>query len=217
MRIYAAALALLFITVVGTPVLIRHGVSIVPEEVIEMGLLCVLFVAGLLLYRAYRNELEETNTRYFDMTKHVGALNVQTVQVEAMYNEFNRIPRNRKDVGRIFDSLHTNILAAVNVPWVLTRIVEESSGKTLTEKCTYRADASLQNTTVSNKELLSRKSSSCYCIYRSKLQNVSMQAFCVFPKSQLNRQQSVLINIAINSVVLLYILYRYQTDTTTPK
>ncbi len=205
---YGFVLSVLFILLILTPLLIRAGISIFTEEGLEVAMLTVLSLVGLAVYRAYVARLQVVEDKYQDMVRHVGALNLQTVQVDAMFNELTRIPENKRDFRQLLDSLHTNILAAVDAPWVMTRVIDAQTGRTLTEQSTVRAKQSKDSIPeISNKVLLGRGGIAHCSTYRSDHRNTFVRAICVVSARSLNHHQEVVVRMAVNNIALLYLIY----------
>ncbi len=204
--LYGLALIGLLLLIIVTPLLVRDGISVFPEEAVEMMLLTIISLIGVLVYRAYLARLKQIEERYEHLVRHVGALNLQAVQVDALFNDLIRIPESKRDLRRTLESLNANILAAVAVPWVLTRIIDLSTGRTLTEHLFTRPGATDTPPELGNKLLLSgQRIKGCYA-HASDHRNTYVRAVCVVPTSALNDQQHVVIRAAVNSIALLYLV-----------
>jgi membrane protein DedA with SNARE-associated domain len=209
--LYGIALSSLFFLLIFTPILIQDGISIFSEEQLEVTLLAILTTAGFLVYRSYVHRLRAVQERYEDIVRHVGALNLQTAQVESMFSELVRLPANKRDLKRTLDSFNMNVLAAVQAPWVLTRLIDVRNGRTVTEQLgTVEGTDPASVPEVSNKALLTNgRIRGCYT-YRSDHKNSYIRAACVVPKSTLNKQQEVVMKVAVNSIALLYLIFTSQ-------
>lgn len=208
---YVVALLLLFIFIVATPTLVSDGFSIFTEEHIEVTLLVILTVASFILYKKYRDTIGALEERYSDLTKHVGALNLQTVQVEALFNEAIKLPKNKRDIRRTIDTVNTSILSAVSVDWVMIRLVDTRTRRTLTEQLTTRAgvaETETQMPEISNKLLLEHNHIPGLHTFHSNPENSYVAAYCVFPTSNLNKHQHTVIRAAVNNISILYLILR---------
>lgn len=215
LKVYTAMLGLLFVLVVTTPILIHDGYSVFTEEHLEMILLAVLTLAGFFLYRNYRNQLAILQERYHDLSRHLGALNLQTVQIESMFREVVKLPKSKRDLKRTIETLSKNILAAVSTDWVLTRIIDNETGRTLTEQRTERPRRIGSKKTmpeISNKLLLNEHALPDLAVFSSEPANVDVSAFCVFSPCALNGYQKVVLNTAVNNLAILYLIFRSEVN-----
>jgi hypothetical protein len=154
--------------------------------------------------------MEAVQDTLLDMSKHVGALNLQAVQIEAMLKEFTHIPENKRDLSRLLTKLNTNILATVDAPWVLTRIVD-MDGRTQTEQCTTRHDRhDLPMPMVSNRAILGETRPRGYYLYRSEHRNLAVRVACAVPHRSLNRHQELVVRTAVNSLAMVYLVFLAQ-------
>lgn len=216
-NVYTVILTALFLVIVDTPVLIHEGYSIFSEEHLEIILLTLASTASFFIYRMYRNRLEVMEERYHELTKHVGALNLQTTQIEALFDKILELPENKRSLKRTLESLNDNILAAVNIAWVLTRIIDTRTGKTLTEQLTQRMqeEPATPRLEISNKLLLEEHALASHTVFYSNPKNTYVSAFCVLPQSHINHHQNVVITAALNSIAVLYLVFAHVTSNNT--
>ena len=208
---YGVLLGAVFLLIVSTPLMVREGLGPITEEGVEILILLTLGFVGLVVYRSYEHRLLSVQDTLLDMSKHVGALNLQAVQLEAMYRQFAHLPENKRELTRLLGNLNANVLAAVDVPWVLTRVVECNNGRTLTEHLATRADVEqVPQPTVSNKVLLGQARPRGYYVYRSEHENLPVRAACAVPRRTLSRHQELVLRTAVNSVAMVYMVFKAQ-------
>ena len=215
-KIYIGALVFLFILVISTPVLIRDGVSLVAEEFLETALLFTAIIASFVIYSKYKKTLTKLEDEYKDLARYVGGLNLQTVQIENMYNELTKLPKNKRDFIKTLEMLNNNILSAVPADFVLTRIIDTHSGRTLTEKRTERGDVEPDENIVSeisNKLLIGKQKIHGMNVYYSNHLNSNTLTCNVFPTTEINKHQEVLIRSAVNNINILYLIFKSEVVT----
>jgi membrane protein DedA with SNARE-associated domain len=192
---------------IATPILVRDGISFFQQELVEAALIVLSLLAGFGILTTYQKRLRDVETRYHDVTKHLGALNLQTVQVNELFKHMAHLPESKRDLRTTLARLNKNILAAVPVPWVVTRIVNIESGRTLTELATTRgntADVHIPN--IPNQALLGKKRLKGLRVLYSGQENTYVRAACVIPHDSVNAHQEVVIKAAMNSLALLYLI-----------
>jgi hypothetical protein len=216
LKVYIGALVLLFLVIVTTPVFIKEGISIFTEELLEVTILFFAVSAGFYIYRKYRKTLSKLEDQYEDLVRYVGGLNLQTVQIENMYNELTKLPKNKRDFIKTLEMLNNNILSAVPIDWVLTRIIDTHSGRTLTEKRTERGDVEPDENIVSeisNKLLIGKQKIHGMNVYYSNHLNSNTLTCNVFPTTEINKHQEVLIRSAVNNINILYLIFKSEVVT----
>ncbi len=208
--IYFAALTVLLLLVLFTPTLIHDGFSVVTEEMLEGICLLIITIAGFIIYSSLERHLRETRSKYDDLARHVGALNLQTVQVEALFDEITKLPENKRDIKKILKSIALNVLSVITEEWVLVRIIDKASGRTLTEHIEVKDGSDTQANvipTISNKAILTDERAKEYSVYTSRPENTRVIACCVFPTHSLNKHQEVVIKAAVNSLAIIYLVF----------
>lgn len=220
-NIYVDLLVLIMILIVLTPYLISSGFSIFREEVIEGFMITVLFVIGYIIYLFYQKEVEKTQdvmdamehdnqdlkTRIDETFRYIGTLNVQIEQINEVFSAIKKYPENKKDFKAILEFLSAKILGIVNTDWVLLRIVDLDDESTIREFCGVRGGAALLKHEIHNKELLQGKVPDDLIVHRSEQTNLTIRAFCVFPKQELTREQCIFLKAITNQLEMLFIVF----------
>ncbi len=206
-NIYIGLLALLSGTMVFTPLLIKDGVSIFSEEMIETGILFLLVVTSFAVYSLYSRELKRRGKELDETLNYIGAVNIQTDQLKSIFDMLTRYPESKKDFKHLFESLAQKALASVNSEWVLFRIVDTNSGNTLTEYTRARGAAVLLKCEVSNKDLLENKNPEDCQTMVSTQENLSIRVFCVLPVKFLSENQKVFLRAVVNNLSMLYLIF----------
>jgi len=210
-NIFIILMIFLFLLIISTPILVSRGTaSFLDEktkEIVEAGMLFVLVAIGFAIYFLYKRRLEQKEKQLNEILNYVGAINLQVDQIKSITDTLTRYPESKKDFKYLFESIAERALAAVNGDWVLFRIVDVDSGKTLTEYAKARGAAVLLKFEVSNKELLGNKNPADCRIVASIQENLRIRVFCVMPVEFLDKNQEVLLKAIVNNLSMLYIIF----------
>ena len=209
-NIYVSLMISLFALIISTPLLVNWKVTIFEEEIketIEAAMLFVLVVIAFATRFLYKKKLEQREKELIETLNYVGAVNLQVDQIKSIFDTLTKYPESKKDFKYLFESLADKTLAGVNCDWVLFRIIDSASGKTLTEYTKARGPAVLLKYEIGNKDLLGGKSLSDCLAISSMQENLSIKVFCVMPISSLNSNQEVLIKAIVNNLGMLYLIF----------
>jgi len=209
-NIYITLMVLLFALIVSTPLLINRGTSILNEtikEMIEAGMLFVLVVVGFIIYFLYKKKLKKREKELRETLNYIGAVNLQVDQIRSISDIITKYPESKKDFKFLFESLADRALAGVNSDWVLFRIIDMTSGKTLTEYTKARGPAVLLKCEVSNNDLLESKNPDGCRTVASMQENFNIKAYCVMPVKALSKNQEVLLGAIVNNLGMLYLIF----------
>lgn len=211
-NIYIGLLVLLFGMVVSTPLFISHGVSVFSEEMIEAGILLFLIIISFAIYSLYRKELSKREEELNETQSYIGSVNLEVEQIKSIFDAITKYPESKKDFKFIFEALAQRALAGVNSDWVLFRIIDIQSGKTLTEYTRTRGAAVLLKSEVSNKELMEGKNPESCRAVGSEQENLNIKVFCIMPVRQLNKNQEVLLKAIVSNLGMLYLVFESAAD-----
>ncbi|MFH0852780.1 MAG: hypothetical protein V1845_04250 [bacterium] len=209
-NIYIALMIVLFALIVSTPILVDQGISILDEEIKEMveaGMLFVLVFVGFVIYFVYKRRLKQRERQLDETLSYIGAVNLQVDQVKSIFDTLIKYPESKKDFRYLFESLANKALAGVNGDWVLFRIIDTISGKTLSEYSAARGSAVLLKCEISNKDLLKNKNlDGCWAI-ASMQENFGIKVFCIMPVESVSENQEVLLKAIVNNLGMLYLIF----------
>jgi len=209
-NIFISLMILLFALIVSTPILINRGIAVMGEatkEIVEAAMLFVLIGVGFVIYFLYKRKLKRREKELDETLRYVGAVNLQVDQIRSIFDLLTKYPESKEDFKFIFEKLAGRALAGVNSDWVLFRIIEIASGKTLTEYTKARGVAVLLKCEISNKELMEGKNpESCQAV-ASEQENLNIKVFCIMPIKQLNKNQEVLLKAIVSNLGMLYLVF----------
>jgi hypothetical protein len=206
-RAYLVILFALLAMIVSTPHLIRGRVFFFDEEIAESIIIFFLLAVSFIIYSFYQNELRRQEQQLNELIRHIGSVNLQVGQIKAIFSGIQKYPENKKDFKNILTSFADKVLSAVNCEWVSFRIIELSSGKTLTEYAQSRGKDVRPQNHISNKMLIENAVNSGLVAVPSKPDNFNIKVFCVFPSSGISENQISMLQTIADTISMLYIIF----------
>ena len=149
---YLVIFLILVSLLIFTPTLINGPLKIsrkliVEEENIEAILLFILFIMSILIFKLYQREvlkhkeiIEKINNdkkkveeRLNNSEQYIGLINVQIEQIKTIFNGIDKYPQTKGDLKKTFSFFSQRALGIVNTNWVLFRIINSLSQRTISE------------------------------------------------------------------------------------
>jgi hypothetical protein len=219
----------IIIIIVLTPLIIKSSISIVPEEVLEVIVIALLFEVGYFLLKLYRKEvkrnleanevlqLEKINLeeRLMNAFKYIGSVNVQIDEIKSAFSDIKKYPESRQDFKYIMQFLGNKVLSMADTDWVRFRIIDTTNMNTLREYSDARGAAVLSVNKLSNKTLLENNSIPGCVVIKSTQENFSIKTFCIIKSNYINKDQEVLLKAIVNQLEMLFLMLasNYYRDT----
>jgi hypothetical protein len=215
----------LFAFIIYTPTLIKGPVYltkklIIEEEIIEGSLLCILLFLSILILNLYRREVIKhkelirkidddrkiTEGRLFDSFNYIGKVNVQIQEIKSIFNASNRYPETKNEFKKTFHFLSERVLGIVNANWVLFRIINNNTQKTLSECFETRQDFSCNYPLISNKMII-EKQPIPFTTVISHPQNLNILVYCALPIDKISNDQRIFIQAILNEITMLFVIF----------
>jgi len=226
--IYIIIYIVLFAFIIYVPKLVSGPVHItnsiiIEEEIIEGSLLAILFLINVLMLNLYRREAskqkelirkindekKEAREKLNDSSKYIGQINVQIQEIKNVFNITNRFPATKKDLKKTILFLSNRVLGIVNAEWVLFRIINSNSRKTICEQFEIRTGLTSGYPRIGNKSILEQQSCPGYTIVNSNPQNSNILSSCILPVDQISNDERVFIQAITNEIAMMYIIFSY--------
>jgi hypothetical protein len=193
---------------------------ILEEETIEGGLLAVLFFLSILIINLYKREvyrhkelIQEINNdkkkveeRLIDADQYIGMINAQIQEINSVFNNIDKYPETKAELKNTFRFFGARILGSVNIDWVLFRIINSNTQRTIMERFETRQGFSVNYPQVSNKMIIDNQPISPFTSIISNPQNLNILAFCIIPIDKIYAEQRVLIQAIINEITKLFVI-----------
>ncbi len=229
MTIYIFILAALYSLIICTPYLISKTAFLksyifIGEEFVEGLLISVLLAISFFVLSRYRKQLgryrnmikelavrkKDAENKLSDAFKYIGAVNVQVKEVQSLFSSIEKYPKNKKDFKDSLSILAQKVLCVSNTDWVIFRIINIDSLRTLREYSETRGDVILLKHNISNSSLVSDETADKYIIVSSDQKNLAVKVFCIIPYEELTETQNNLIKTIVNSLEMLFIVFTSQ-------
>lgn len=216
---------ILFLFIIFTPVLIRGPIHltekfIIEEETIEGSLLGILFILSILILNLYKREVDKhkeliikINTdkkkveeRLLDSDHYIGILNVQVQEIKSIFTNIDKFPESKDDLKKTYRFLGERVLGIVNSNWVLFRIINRNTLRTINEQFETRQGFSFDFPRVSNKMIIEKNTDLPYTSVISSAQNLNIIVFCILPIDKISKDQLVFIQAIINEIAKMFVI-----------
>lgn len=200
-NLFLAAFFLLVISIIFTPLLLKSGFSIFPEEVLESMLLLVQISVAWKIFRLYEStvkhrekEIQVLEREYRKREKelleafaYLGKVNVQVSLIQTFLQKI-KAPSSRKEAEKYVNDILSIALSLSGKRWATLRAIDAKSLQTLSEywaKADERIDVS--GIKISNKDIAGwgKENNKCekngYCVFASTGSKLSpLKVFLVF-------------------------------------
>ncbi len=222
---YLIIYLVLFSIIIYIPTLISGPLQITKklifeEETIEGSLLGILFLLSIWILNLYKyevtknkrllekiNDEKKTVEERLDVSdRYIGVLNIQLQEIKAVFNTVNKYPESKEELKKTFRFFGERILGIVNSNWVLIRIINSSTQRTISEHFGKRQGFSSGYPHVSNKMIIEEPSTLPYTSVISCPQNINIIVFCVMPQNKISNEQHVFIQAIINEITKLFLI-----------
>jgi hypothetical protein len=223
---YVSSLTLLCLLMVCTPYLVRSGLwlkgrLILGEEIVEGILIALLLLTGYFTSIVYRKEvdkfakeLKELATKKDSLEKklneafcYIGAVNVQLLDIKSVLTGQKRYPESKKDFKKMQRLFARQALGIANVDWVLFRIINPDTLRTLQEHRATRDGALLFKHSISNRAIVTNEAIADCSVVTSEQENLTIKAFCILPTRELAESQEILIRAIVSELEMLFIIF----------
>lgn len=220
--LYVILAAVVFII----PILIQDNVYltkqlIVDEEIVEGTLLIILFLLSILLSVLYKQELtrqhniiklkeaehKTTLEKLDESFRYIGKINIQIKEIVSLLNTSYSYLDTENNFKKVLMLFCDRVLNVVNVDWVLFRIIDIDSKKTITERFQTREGVSRQFPQLNNKIIVENQISPEITSIVSNKSNLNIVISCNLPIVQLQSDQRKIIEAFVNQLSMLFIIF----------
>jgi hypothetical protein len=223
--LYLVIYVVLFSLIVYIPKLISGPVYItekffVEEEIIEGALIAVLFILNILILNLYNKETlrqkelikkinsekEKAKEKLDDSSKYIGQINVQIQEIKSIFNNSYKLPETKNDFKKALLFFCNRVFGITKTDWVLFRIINTNTHKTLIEQLGSRQGFSTEYPHISNKEIIEKQSLSPYTVVICNPQNLSILTYCILPVEKITNDERVFIQAITNEINMLFLI-----------
>jgi len=207
--------------IIFTPYIVRSGFTFMEEQLTEAVFITLLFAAGSAVFWFYRKESrvnrnrlsqlqQEKGTlesRLTDAFAYIGSVNIQIHEIKSIFSEMGDFPETKKDFAHILRFLAERVLGMVNCDWVVLRIIDVKSLKTLRSHSQTRGNIIALKHKISNKDLAAGKPSNEFTAVRSGQNNFRITTFCILSPTKLSSDDNVFLKAVVNQLEMLFLIF----------
>ncbi len=223
--LYLGIYAILFFVIIYIPHLISNPVHItkkiiVEEEIIQGSFLGILFILSIWLLNLYKNETsrqrellkkimedkKSSDEKLDESFKYIGQINVQIQQIKSIFSNNNGLPITRSDFKKTLFYFSERVFGIVNANWVLFRIINSNTCKTIYEQFATRHGHSFDYPHISNKSIVEKQSCSPFSTVISNPQNFNIFVCCILPVDKISNDERVFIQAITNEITMIFVI-----------
>ena len=223
--IYLIIFAILFSFVIYTPGLIKGPAQltakvILKEETIEGSLFCILFIMSILMLSLYKHEIDKhkelinkistekmkVENRLFDSEQYIGITNVQIQEIKYIFNSIDKFPETKEDLKKAFIFFGERVIGIVNSNWVLFRIIDINTQRTICEHFITRKGFTGNYPHVSNKMIIENQSILPFYYVNSNAKNLNIHVSCIVASDKISNDQRIFVQAIINEITKLFVI-----------
>jgi hypothetical protein len=224
--LYVATIGVMMIMVVCTPFLVRRWISetdrlLGEQEVMEALLIAVLLSLAYALshiykalIRSHREEIQHlamNNTtlqcRLTEAFKYIGNVNLQLQEIRSVFSLLKRLPQSRKDFKNLLRLFAQKALTISNTDWVVVRIIDRPSLRTVIEHLEFRRKGIALNPHIGNKSIVEGEPIADLAVIRCENENLDIAVACISPRNELSWEEKILLEAIAGEIELFFIAF----------
>ena len=223
--VYLIIITILFLFIVYTPTFIEGPVHItkkliIEEETIEGILIGILFILSILILSFYkqevdkkkaqilsiRNDKKKVEERLLASDQYIGMVNVQIQDIKLIFNNIENYPKTKTELKNMYALFGKRILGITNSNWVLIRIIDSTSQRTISEHFESKSKLTNGYPHVSNKTIMEEKQLLSHISVISNPENLNILVFCILSVDKISNNERIFVQAIINEITKLYII-----------
>lgn len=223
--VYLTIFIIVFAFIIYTPTLIKGPVSlntklILEEETFEGALICILFIISILILNLYKrevnkhkelinkisNEKKKVEDRLTDSEQYIAIMNVQIQEIKSIFNTVDKYPETKEGLKKAFTFFGSRVIGIVNSEWVMFRIIETKTQRTVCEHFSTRKGYSNGYPHVSNKMIIEKETILPFSYVISNPNNLNILVSCIMPVDEISNDQQIFIQAIINEITKLFVI-----------
>lgn len=223
--LYLIITVILFSFIVYTPTFVQGPVHIskrliIEENTIEGILLGILFIVSILILSLYKLEVnkhknlidkikddkKKVENRLIVSDQYIGKVNVQIREIKSTFNSIDSYPGSKNDFKKTFSIFGERILGVVKSNWVLIRIINCNTQRTISERFETIEGFTELYPHISNKLILEDQPVEKHTsvIYNPK--NLNILVFCIMPVEKISEDERTFIHAILDELTKLYVI-----------
>jgi len=154
--------------------------------------------------KKYQGDLEE---RLLDSFKYIGTVNLQLEELRKNLFNFKKYPSSRKEFSKLMTNLAEKILSIVNTDWVIIKIIDIKTEKTIHYASLVRGGKDIKFDKFDNHQLFNGKCGASCAVIKSNQENLDIKAICILPAKIKNQDENFFLSHIINQLELLFLAF----------
>jgi len=223
--LYLVIFIILFAFIIYTPTLVKGPVNltsklIFEEETFEGVLICILFIISILILNLYKreatrhkelinkisNEKKKVEDRLTDSEQYIAIMNVQIQEIKSIFNTIDKYPEAKEGLKKAFTFFGSRVIGIVNSEWVMFRIIDSKTQRTVCEHFGTRTGYSNGYPHVSNKLIIGKETILPFSYVISSPKNLNILVSCIMPIDKISNDQQLFIQAIINEIAKLFVI-----------
>jgi hypothetical protein len=223
--LYLIIFIILFAFIIYTPTLIKGPVNltsklILEEETFEGVLICILFIISILILNLYKrevkkhkellneiiNEKKKVEERLTDSEQYIAIMNVQIQEIKSIFNTIDKYPETKEGLKKALTFFGSRVIGIVNSEWVMFRIIDSKTQRTLCEHFGTRKGYSDGYPHVSNRMIIEKETILPFSYVISNPKNLNILVSCIMPVDEITNNQQIFIQAIINEITKLFVI-----------
>jgi hypothetical protein len=223
--IYIVIFIVLFAIIIYTPTLIKGPVNltsklILQEETFEGALICIMFIISILILNLYKrdvnkqmelvskisNEKKKIEDRLTDSEQYIAIMNVQIQEIKSIFNTVDKYPETKEGLKKSLTFFGSRVIGIVNSEWVLFRIIDIKTQRTIFEHFGTRQGYSDGYPLVSNRMITEKDNILPFSYLISSPNNLNILVTCIIPVDKISNDQQIFIQAIINEITKLFVI-----------
>jgi len=202
------------------------------ENTIEGILLGILFIVSILILNLYKQEVnshkelihkinqdkKKVEERLHISDQYIGKVNVQIQGIKSIYNSIDNYPKSKTELKKTLTYFGQRILGIVSSNWVLIRIMNCSTQRTISEHFEARMDHVPDYPHISNKKIIENRQLDSQTTVIYNPDNLDILVFCVLPAEKISLDERIFIEAIIDELTKLFVIINslyYKNDNKT--
>ena len=225
--LYFGIFVFLLLSVIAMPLIIRSGLSLTQNIIIEEGfletsLIVILLGISFFVLRGFKHTLKDHElaviragqeksklvSRLTEAFNYIGTINVELQAIRSILGGPENYPQTKKDLNLFIDHLAAKAMTVAGTEWVVIRFVRRCDGRTLKEYSAIRPNRVLPSAFIGNREILEGSPAEGMRKILTYQKNLEFLTACILPDKQLSEQESILVTAIISQIELFFLIYR---------
>jgi hypothetical protein len=224
---YLVILAVLLLSVIAMPLLVRHGIALtqklfLEEQSLESILILTMFGVSFVILRGFRRTLgayelavsragldtSRLLSRLNEAFRYIGSVNVEIKAIQSIVCGVKHYPRTKKEFKRLLDQMAAKVMTIAGSPWVAIRMIDRRSGRTVKEHFMESRAGVLPSATIGNREILEGRRADGLRTIGARQENLDFRTVCILPAKPLTEETIILITAIANQIEMMFLIYR---------